>query len=383
MSSITPALGAETVQTAPLPTRVHVHVAPLDGVRGMAILLVLIGHICESVSEYGFYSRILQAGQLGWSGVDLFFVLSGFLITGILLDAKGREGYFKNFYARRALRIFPLYYTAILVVLAVSAIVPWMQLGPKENPLWLFIYMTNFKIAEFGADSFGVLDHFWSLAVEEHYYLVWPSVVFLLGRRALMWVAVAAMAIAFVVRVASIGPEGEMTYFGYMATFARMDALAAGSFIALAARGPNGIAGLARWAGPGVLVFGAAFVALVIWRSTPLYSDPYLGTIGLSLLWALFGCCLVLSLTWKPASAIASAPILRWFGKYSYGMYVWHPIVFILFMHTNWARSWRTGDPWLDMGIGLSLSLAGMFIVSLASWHLMEKRALRLKRYFE
>lgn len=385
MSSVTPALSAEAPVERQPEARPHVHILPLDGVRGCAILLVLMGHLGDSISgEFGLSFPGFGATHLGWAGVDLFFVLSGFLITGILYDAKGRDGFFKTFYARRALRIFPLYYTAIIVTMILALLLPGLVSLGDQNSGWLFIYMTNFMAGASGSeDPFGVLTHFWSLAVEEHYYLVWPAIVFFFQRNTLMKIAIGAWVVAFIVRYLSIDETGHMTYFGYMTTFARMDALAAGSFVALAARGPGGIEALrkpALYIGSGAL---ASFLFILIWRQTFYYSDPVLGTIGISTLWATFASLLVIALTWAPASSAASHPVLRWFGKYSYGMYVWHPIVIIIFCHTDWARSWRSGNALLDMTMQVGIAIAVLMAVTLLSWNFMEKQFLKMKRHFE
>ena len=377
----TPLAQAEAPALARLDARAHL--APLDGIRGLAIVIVLFGHICESiVKEWGFVFPGIQAGLLGWTGVDLFFVLSGFLITGILYESRNGEHYFRNFYARRALRIFPLYYGVLLLVLIASTLGPRFLEWRWESQAWLWLYLTNFKLAFGHPGMFGVLDHFWSLAIEEHYYLVWPAIVYAFHRRTLMKILLAAMAIAFTVRLLSI--EGErMTLAGYMMTPARMDALAAGSFIALAARGPGGIAALVK---PAFLAFGlagAAFVSIVLLRNSAGFDDPVVGTVGISLLWAMFGGLLVISLTWQPAVAVMSSGLLRWFGKYSYGMYVWHPVVIIILLHTPWARGLRTGALWVDIVGGVAVSLAGVFAVSVLSWHLWEKQFLKMKRHFE
>ncbi len=360
----------------------HEHVPPLDGIRGTAILIVLIGHLVESVvGEWGMLVPELKLGLMGWIGVDLFFVLSGFLITGILYEAKGGDHYFRNFYARRALRIFPLYYTALAAVLIMSLIAPSLNVWGWESPGWMWVYLTNYKLAFGEADMFGVVDHFWSLAVEEHYYLVWPTIVFFFQRKTLMKIAVGAMIVALGVRLSCI--EGDhMNMAGYMMTHARMDSLAAGSFVALAIRGERGIEPLIK---PAFVVFGLAFcavAAIVISRRAFTPDDMFLGTIGLSLLWAMFASMLIISLTWKPAVMVMSTAFLRWFGKYSYGMYVWHPIVIIILLHTQWGRSFRTGNHWVDMIGGVGLSVALVIGVSLLSWHLWEKQFLKLKKHF-
>src|SRR5262249_2846553 len=116
----------------------------------------------------------------GWMGVDLFFVLSGFLITGILLDSRGADGYFSSFYARRFLRIFPLYYGFLALWFLVLAYVfgsAYSDLFARERQVWFWSYTANWG----RPDELGALGHFWSLAIEEQFYLVWPLVVWLLG----------------------------------------------------------------------------------------------------------------------------------------------------------------------------------------------------------
>ena len=113
----------------------------------------------------------------GWIGVDLFFVLSGFLITGILFDAKGCHGYFRNFYAQQALRMIPLYYGFLFCVVALNRIdtpmIPWIS---KADLLWLATYTYNFRVG-LGGVGINNMHHYWSLAIEEQFYLIWPLVV--------------------------------------------------------------------------------------------------------------------------------------------------------------------------------------------------------------
>lgn len=373
---------APPVLAGTAPPKEHVHIPPLDGVRGVAILAVLASHTSETmIGEFGVANAFFKLGQLGWMGVDLFFVLSGFLITGILYEAKERAQYFKNFYARRALRIFPLYYFALTFVLIVSAVIPAFAMTGTANPAWMWPYLTNFVLGMNGAGSFGVLDHFWSLAVEEHFYLVWPAIVFFLSRRSLMIVAGCALIVVFLLRVSVTDLETGMQMSGYVFTPMRMDGLAAGSLIALAARGPGGIGALLK---PAAIVAPVAlimFASIVVWRSTSSYHDAFIGTIGLSLLWAAFGSMLVLSLTWRPMSGLMSTAVLRWFGKYSYGLYVWHPLIIIPLMHSDFSRSLRGDNVVLGslmMAFALTLSIG----VAIASWNLFEKQFLKLKVRF-
>src|SRR5262249_16513822 len=145
--------------------------------------------------------------QFGGSGVTLFFVLSGFLVTGILLRQRGRPGYFRNFYARRVLRIFPLYYTALGVILVLGLLAPGLQARLPcvfDNQLWLWIYCNN--VFEFiRGQAYPIVGHFWSLAVEEQFYLVWPPLVLLLGHRWLPYLCTVCMLSAYMTRVLLLG----------------------------------------------------------------------------------------------------------------------------------------------------------------------------------
>jgi peptidoglycan/LPS O-acetylase OafA/YrhL len=359
------------------------HMPALDGLRGIAVLLVIIDHISASISaEYGVFNVLMKMDHLGWTGVDLFFVLSGFLITGILYDAKPGPDFFKNFYARRALRIFPLYYLVLILFLILAPLMAYLDMASRENPVWLYVYLTNIVISFNGTGAFGGLDHFWSLAVEEHFYLVWPAIIYFFSRRAVMSIAVAAMVIAFVCRLAVMAGDPAHYVAAYAATPMRMDSLAAGAFIALAARGPGGISALVK---PAFIVAAGAlavFLVLLVVRDTPNELDAGIATLGYPLLWAFFGSVLVLSLKWEPLNAIMRARVLRWFGKYSYGMYVWHPIVFLIVLHSGFAHALRGPVTPLSATVSVAIALALMIVVTLASWHLWEKQFLKLKARF-
>ena len=156
--------------------RVTGHLPALDGLRGLAILLVLLRHFTEGAELRSKSGRWLAAAlDAGWIGVDLFFVLSGFLITGILLEARRSQHYFRNFYVRRTLRIFPLYYGVLAVIFGIAPWLGWLvpEVGPEEHSqAWLWAYGTNIIMSWTGSPllkhGWLNLNHFWSLAVEEH-----------------------------------------------------------------------------------------------------------------------------------------------------------------------------------------------------------------------
>src|SRR4051794_17305081 len=250
MSSRTPPSAADCGTP---PSRRMVHIPALDGLRGVAILLVLVFHFSESHSAMsGWFQKLHRIAASGWVGVDLFFVLSGFLITSILFEAKRSSGYFRNFYMRRVLRIFPLYYGVLVVAFLLIPLV-----HPYQNPRYqtiaahqgyLWAYLQNYVT---WIDWKG-FTHFWSLAVEEQFYLVWPTVVFCLNRKSLMWVCGVLICVALAVRVGRVVSYHDLPAAQYQAiaqatyyyTFCRMDALLVGAFLALAAHGERGIAGL-------------------------------------------------------------------------------------------------------------------------------------------
>jgi peptidoglycan/LPS O-acetylase OafA/YrhL len=357
------------------------HIAALDGIRGTAILLVVIHHLARSVEfEFNLIHPLLRGAAFGWIGVDLFFVLSGFLITGILYDSKASGGYFKNFHMRRVLRIFPLYYGALLLVLLLRAIWPEAGIYGSESQAWVWVYLTNVVIARKGLGVFGLVDHFWYLAVEQHFYLVWPLAVFLLNRRWLMQLAGGLFTLSLGLRVV-LTLEGTGPDTAYVLTPLRLDALCLGSILALALRRPEGVPNLVK---PAWLVGGASMMgilAIVVVRHTAYYADPVMQTLGYSLLAVFFGALLILSLT-SSLQCVFGSRILRWLGKYSFGIYIWHPIVFILALHTEPARALRGGSGMVEMIVSVVLAVGVMLAVALLSWHLWESRFLKLSRHF-
>jgi peptidoglycan/LPS O-acetylase OafA/YrhL len=366
------------------PARLHKHMPSLDGLRGVAILLVLLHHFTGSMNaEFTINRQFNNWAELGWTGVDLFFVLSGFLITGILYDAKSKRSFFKNFYARRSLRIFPLYYTALVLVILMTPVLARLNLEGTANPAWISIYATNFVISWKGLGAFGVLDHFWSLAVEEHFYFIWPAVVYFLNRVQIMMVAAAFFLIAPALRIMTMNGDEFLPIASYVATPMRMDSLAAGAFIALLVRRPKGMDGLLRPAMMVACTTCAVFLAMVVLRHSKSHQDLVIGTAGLTVLWAFFGSVLILALKWKPMELLMTLPVLRWFGKYSYGLYVWHPIIFMLVFHNDVARRIRQGNGAVPELLSGLFALAVVFAVTLLSWHLWEKKFLKFKHRFD
>jgi peptidoglycan/LPS O-acetylase OafA/YrhL len=362
------------------------HLLTLDGVRGLAILMVLAHNLNVLAGRQTRAGQAIdRVDDLGWVGVQLFFVLSGFLITGILLDTRESDNYYRAFLGRRVLRIFPLYYGTLAVAFVVLPLVSSHH-PPPDGQIWLWTYTSNWAApAGHGNPEFP---HFWSLAVEEQFYLVWPFVVRALSPRRLfalcIGLAVAAFGIRLGMRLGGMGPQPV-----YMWTICRMDALAAGAAVATILRMPRAAAWVERrrreigWAAIGLAGAGFLFT-----RGDPRTTGRS-QTVGYSILALAFG-VLVFSAVMAEARrnnllyrALAWRP-LRALGTYSYGMYVFHvPIHRAIGLPI--LQRLVSEDESVGAKIGLAYFAAATavtFAAAVASYHLVERRFLGLKRYF-
>ena len=396
------------------------HFPELDGLRGLAILLVLFCHYAFILPVRGRFGASLEILSFqGWMGVTLFFVLSGFLITRILYDAKGQAHYFRNFYARRTLRIFPLYYgilgLQLLVLLIIKFGFPhaWLHL---HNPRklwgampWLSTYTTNIGQSFFHINSV-IEGHFWSLAVEEQFYLVWPLLVFILPWRGLVKACAALVVTAFLVRAALAADAN--SFAAYSLTPCQFDALGLGALAALLVRDPSRYALLKEYA-VRALVVGGLLLAVILVSAVALKLNPtLLGSHSVRLAdggsdargirfnflpWLSvlvyapldLACAAVLAAVVTGASPslqrIFGFRPLRKLGKYSYGLYVFHFIVFMmlgnLLIHFPRIEKATTNHTLPAIGL-LSANLAISLALAYASYHLYEKHFLKLKKYF-
>jgi peptidoglycan/LPS O-acetylase OafA/YrhL len=364
------------------------YIPALDGIRGIAILAVILHH-CRFLLNpaFRFQYLVVKLLDVGWCGVVLFFVLSGFLITGILLDSRTSPNYFSTFYLRRFLRIFPLYY-GYLALVFVGLPVLYRLIGgiyplAHTNAWWYISYVQNFRPNTIIGDPF--LGHLWSLAVEEQFYLVWPLLVLIVRPGGLSWICSALIPLSLVIRLHYAGRTGDLDAFVNTFTPASLDALASGALVALAVRSPVWRRRAAQFARPFIVACSVWF-CILSWRAGGLfeYQTP-IQTWGITALTLLFAGVIFVAATSSggPMNAFLQLRPLRFTGKISYGLYVWHPLVMAALAPVFAAVP--TTVALVDLGLNTEKILLVLFsslAVATVSWFYFEKPILGLKSRF-
>lgn len=367
------------------PVLVERRMASLDGWRGVAILAVFFRHYTVTTqSSQPLVEKISWLCSGGWVGVDLFFVLSGFLITGILLDTREHKHYFRNFYARRTLRIFPLYYGIFAVMLLLTPLLhlQWMP-AHLLYPLYLGNIATVANEASQWIRPWFSLGIMWSLAVEEQFYLVWPFVVSWVPRReTLLKLVLAGMGFALAARVTLhlLLNTSAAIEWNYHVLPMRCDGLLTGALAAILLRqGTLERANkLLRWP-----AWISAVIAICIYaydRSMDFHYPAVSLFLYPCLAW-IFAKLLLVALqkdTW--AYRIGSSKVLQFFGKYSYGIYVYHRLVgqqmVLQFLQTKLHSKPLGSIAFFIEAFVLSVTAAVL------SYELYERHFLKLKRLF-
>ena len=343
----------------------------LDAVRGIAILLVILVHgmarpLHADLPTLG--QSLFALSQYGWTGVNLFFVLSGFLITGILLDSKRRPDYFRRFYFRRALRILPALYGTLLILL----IGGWISFRFTAISV---LFLANFAAVLGIAHWYGPL---WSLAVEEHFYMIWPFVVRRCTPSKLMIFAGAVCIASPFLRILNLIGSPVPQHFASLYTWFNLDGLSLGALLAIWLRMPSfSRPQLARIALPITVVSGAAFFLLAGRQ----WADATVVTSACNLASAGFLSCMLLAGTsrWK---FLVDQPVLKFYGFISYGLYLIHILAYHLsdiLLSRPLAALVASQKPLLAMLLRFSGGLILGTAIAFLSRHSLEETFLRIK----
>ncbi len=351
----------------------------LDGVRGLAVLLVLLHHAVHFANPPFPPSGAFDS--IAWElhvGVDLFFVLSGYLITRLLLEGKGQPSYFKNFYARRALRIFPLYY---LFVLVLTVFVPVALHGTaiahelSSHQLVYWLYVSNFDVFFHGWPRWPreLLSHTWSLSIEEQFYLVWPAVVRVVHKRRLL-VAIA------ITLTGSVALRLAINLLGYgsrarVCTPAHLDGLMLGALIALLQHLETSPKVLRKLAA-GCSALGVSLRIAALW--VPFESLDSMLIASWSALFAALVAFSVSAPQESRVNRILGRRELVFLGKYSYGIYLIHQPLFMLI-----GRHVHSGS--LPERSAVVLLVGGLTtaVLAVVVFETFERRFSKLKTRFE
>jgi len=351
------------------PAWLPAYIPELQGLRGLAVLAVVLYHCHARLLGTWLYGPVLW----GWAGVNLFFALSGFLITSILIEARDKPHYFRNFYARRALRIWPVYFLLLVVCYSVPEWFLGDTLAHQAHWKTLLAYALFVQNLRHTALP-GTLGPTWSLAIEEQYYVVWaPIVRFFRGR--LNWLL--PVLLLAMVAASPIFRLSHAHWLNTTHTLIHLDGIAMGSLLALGLYGLRLSRQVWMWIGVGAAVSGFVAAGTIFGGTSFLDSGLALGFAGVVLA-AVAG-----TGTNNPLALLLRRGPLPFYGQISYGMYMTHILVFVYFGNFD-ARL----DDKYHIGIAGNLAIVGLrlvasTLVATALWYGFESQILKLKRYFK
>lgn len=342
----------------------------LNSLRGVAILMVLFFHGMVPVQSGELSSAgkiIFAVSQRGWGGVNLFFVLSGFLITGILIDNQNREDYYWRFYLRRALRILPALY-AVLILLFVGG---WIK--------WRFLLLSAVFLAN-SAPLLGVPLQYgplWSLAVEEHFYLLWPAFLRRLSSRVLIPIIALICVLSPLFREIAFVRAHQPQNFASLYTWSNLDGISLGALLAIWLRRP-----WFRRAHAAKIALSLLFAGVVV--SVLVAKYPVAGAALASTAWNLASAGLLLCALMVGTSRwsfLVDRPFLKFLGFISYGLYLVHLLAYRLveifcsrWLSTLISAGWPTTAMLLRFLAGTFLAI----VVAYVSRRSLEEKFLRM-----
>jgi peptidoglycan/LPS O-acetylase OafA/YrhL len=360
------------------------YIKPIDGLRALSIILVIFFHSNLFEGHWDTHSLTYNILNSFDAGVSFFFLISGFLITGILVDTKNIEGFFKKFYARRFLRIFPLYYLILLTAFFVVPLFdhPRVEKWAGVESHWYWLFLSNYYIALKGQFQHGLVDLSWSLSIEEQFYMIWPLVVYYLKPKNIFKVSCFGIILSLVLRII-MKLNGATDLAIHLFTFSRLDGLCLGAILALSYRNLVRFPNLTRI--PyylGVLPLVLHYTFLLNTSETAVFLR---GTLSYSLVAFFFAFFFMKVISAN--KSIFNNRFLISIGKYSYGIYLTHyPIASVLrpFFKGLFTKYFEVPlfvyiSQFVYVGLVLGLSL----IVSFCIFNGFEKHFLKLKKHFE
>ncbi len=376
------------------------HIPVLDGFRGFAVILVLLLH-WDPFSHAGgvdipYYLRFFR---IGWIGVELFFVLSGFLITGILLKTKEHPRYFLNFYARRALRIFPLYYLVLIVALIILPLFHWYEpseFGSFSSWGWYsyWVFLSNFAMG-IGYAKHNYLVVTWSLSMEEQFYLLWPLLMFRYSPTAIFRFGLAYLCLIPFARAFMLYGLGNSVLMVDYLTPVRLDSIVAGSILQIWLRTASDLKISQLCKSARILFPFSLFGLLIVLFIQEYYliiDGRYIGQskvnifLGISVvaLFSITSIILVLSSTKESILyKIFTSKLLCFFGALSYGIYLTHEMIYKVLKELIYEDYLSTFDPFSQSIVMIFLAGGLVFIFTTTSYYCFEQPILRLKKYFK
>jgi peptidoglycan/LPS O-acetylase OafA/YrhL len=338
----------------------------LDGVRAIAVFMVIFFHF---FFELDLHPLLTKVANFGRTGVSLFFVLSGYLITRILIATKESPGYFSNFYVRRSLRIFPLYYFYLTLIFIILPLIAGKPFPPFNLQIYNWTYLQNFALA-FRWEHVSPR-HLWSLSVEEHFYLFWPLLIYLLSVKKIVIASISIIVMAFMVQYFMI----ESDYVAYYFTFARIDELSMGALLAVLEIRNKLTHKYAK-----IYLLISVILAIPTIALMAIFTDidnTIIQIIKYDLLaftfMSMIGYVISLLETGRVKKFLRTKPMV-FSGKISYGIYVYHPLCI--------AAVWSV-FPKMNPAVLFVIAVSFTLLVASASYYLLELNFLKLKRFFE
>ncbi len=351
----------------------------LDGIRGLAILLVVFFH------NFGFINYTV----FGWLGVDLFFVLSGYLITGILLKSVGHKNYLRNFYARRILRIFPLYYLFLVLAIFILPQIPSLKDNLQyyvDNQLWFWTFTQNWLFVLKTPEKTNFLLHFWSLAVEEQFYLIWPFIILFIRKPKFLFAVMAIILVSVITsRIILWNIHIESIHYFSLYTFTRFDGICIGCMLALLQYMNADF--LKQYTAPILFSLSGLNFLFYFVNRYHAFTFPYFAMIGYTTFAIMFAILVheAVKQESKIIYYIFNFLPLRFLGQISYGLYIFHwPVYLFLFPKFNkfFTENTTLNLFFTHLFSAITATVIGI-LISIVSYYGMERRILKWKEHFK